>query len=280
MKRPLIKRLTHSPVWIILGVGLLVAAGLLLVLAFLNPGAESAAPASTAAESTTAATASTVAATTAPTAAATTAEPDTSTTEQSSTADEGEPLAASVNGYTITQSYLSQTVRLNKVLGELSGASTLGEKETLERLIRSQLILQGVTTIDEPTEEDVEGFISALEQNWGISDETMVQKLEAEDLDRGFLKETIDRLLTVQAGVESLQEEGHNVSEWLKEQEQDAEIMVFEDLAEAEASPTEEPEVPDVASDFTLDQAGGGSLTLNDQLKEGPVVLVFFERCG
>jgi peroxiredoxin len=38
--------------------------------------------------------------------------------------------------------------------------------------------------------------------------------------------------------------------------------------------------VLDVAPAFTLKQAGGGRFALEKQLKEGPVVLVFFEKCG
>ncbi len=278
MKRPLIKRLKRSPIWIIVAVGLLVAAGLLLVVAFLNPGRATTAPERTATLSSTAA------------ATSTTVPPDTPTPEPEPTS---ESIAASVNGYTITQSYLNQTVRLNDVLGDLSGAATLDEKETLQRLIRSQLILQGVTTTDEPAQEDVESLIAALENNWGITDETLVQRLQEVGLDRAFLEDTISRLLKVQAGVESLEEEGYDVSEWLMEQEEDADIMVFEDLASAEPTipPTEQiepptltpgpqPEVPAVAPDFTLNQAGGGSFTLRDQLEESPVVLVFFEKCG
>jgi hypothetical protein len=45
-------------------------------------------------------------------------------------------------------------------------------------------------------------------------------------------------------------------------------------------TPAPRPAVPDVAPDFTLDRVGGGTFTLKDQLEEGPVVLVFFERCG
>lgn len=271
----------QSPIWTILGAVLIVAAGALLVTAFLTPGPAAPEPASPTEDATAPST-------------ATPAEAEAPTAEPSPT---GEGVAASVNGYTITQTYLSQTVRLNQVLGKLSGASTLGERETLDRLIRSQLILQGVTDLEEPSEEEVEGFITSLEQNWGVSDEQVVEELEAVGLERAFLEDTIERLLTVQAGVDSLEADGENISEWLQEQEKDASIMVFEDLAEESPEPSPiaegtdeaqpptstpgaQPEVPAVASNFTLEQAGGGSLTLNEQLEEGPVVLVFFQRCG
>jgi hypothetical protein len=37
---------------------------------------------------------------------------------------------------------------------------------------------------------------------------------------------------------------------------------------------------PRAAPDFTLDQFEGGAFTLSEQLAQGPVVLVFFQRCG
>jgi hypothetical protein len=201
-----------------------------------------------------------------------------------------------VNGYGIAESYLSQTMRLNEVLGELSGTSMLDEEETLQRLISSQLILQGVTDIEEPTRQDVESFISALEGSWGVSDEALVEMLQAVGLERAFLEDTIERLLTVEAGVQSLEDEGHTISEWLREQEQEADITISEDAAAAEEAetpptatrpvqtptltPAPEAEVPEVAPDFTLSRAGGGSFTLANQLEKGPVVLVFFEKCG
>jgi cell division protein FtsN len=45
-------------------------------------------------------------------------------------------------------------------------------------------------------------------------------------------------------------------------------------------TPVPRPEVPEVAPAFTLNRAGGGTFILQNQLEEGPVVLVFFERCG
>jgi hypothetical protein len=272
-------RLT-TPVLISVGIVLLVLAGLLLSRAVLNPGpAAVAPPPGTSTASSTA------------TAALATAEPDTPTPEPSPT---NEPLAASVNGYTITRSYLSQTVQMNRVLGQLSGASVLNEEETLQRLITSRLILQGVTTVVEPTDEEVESLIASLEENWGVTDEAVVQMLEATGVERAFMVDSIRDLLTVDASLEGLQEEGHDLSEWLAQQREEATILIQEDVISGEglqASPTPhadaptptprpEAEVPEVAPDFTLSRAGGGSFTLEEQLEEGPVVLVFFERCG
>ena len=272
-----------SRTWSILGAVLLVAVGLVLAVTFFGPRV--AAPEPTQVPPTETAAVSPL--------ESPLPEPDPDTGE----------LAASVDGSPITQEYLSKTVRLNRVLGALSGASVLGERETLERLVRSQVILNGAPPGDGPTDDEVEGFISSLQRNWGVSDATVVARLEAEGLERGFLEETIKRLLTVQAAVDGLETEGHNLSEWLRAQQQEADIWMIEDPAEADKtelggaeestdlSPPEEttaateppasgPEVPTVAPAFTLEQAGGGSFALEERLSEGPVVLVFFERCA
>jgi hypothetical protein len=286
MKRTLIERLKRRPVWIAVGVALLVVAASLLAVALLSPRFAFPDRASTASlnETPVGVPPTTASSSTTPGSDSATPPPDTATPALGSTT---ERLAASVNGYTITRSYMSQTVRLNQVLGQLSGASTLSEEETLERLIRSELILQGVEGIQEPTPEDVEGFIASLEGSWGVSDGTVVERLQAVGVDRAFLEDTIQKLLTVEAGVQILESDGESIAEWLIEQEQDAEIIVFDDEAteeEGEASPTAQPTpeaaVPDVAPDFTLSRAGGGSFALKEQLEEGPLVLVFFEKCG
>lgn len=272
-----------SRTWSILGAVLLVAAGLLLAVVLVGPRVAEPEPTQVVPTDTAAA----------DSLESPLPEPDAETAE----------LAASVDGFPITQAYLGKTVRLNKVLGGLSGASVLGERETLERLVRSQVILNGAPPVGEPTDDEVEGFIRSLQRNWGVSDATVVARLEAEGLDRGFLEETIRRLLTVQAAVDNLEDDGHNLSQWLREQQQEADIWMIEDPADADKTdsggadesadpsaaeettaatepPASAPEVPTMAPAFTLERAGGGSFNLEDRLTEGPVVLVFFERCA
>ena len=145
-----------------------------------------------------------------------------------------EAPAATVNGYVITQSHVSQTISLNVLLQELSKAGAISTRESVERLIRSQLILQGAPGIDQPTQEDVGVFIGSLIESWGVSEEEVDKRLQAAGLGRSFLEATIKRLLTVQAGVESLENEGYVVSDWLLAQEQNADIRIHEDVAGAE----------------------------------------------
>ena len=40
------------------------------------------------------------------------------------------------------------------------------------------------------------------------------------------------------------------------------------------------PVLPEDAPNFTLERVVGGTFTLSEQLEEGPVVLVFFQKCG
>jgi hypothetical protein len=203
---------------------------------------------------------------------------------------------------------LERATALNKVLSDFAGQESLGTEETLQRLIKQQVLLQATSPEYELTEQDVEDYIVRMQEAWDIDEETMMSALVAAGVERDFLEETIHRLLSVQAAVESVEREGQSISEWLPEQEEDADIEIYEDVSEsplptteraqasptvveAQASPTPQvqpptptrapqPEVPDVAPDFTLNRAGGGSFTLKDQLEEGPVVLVFFESCG
>jgi len=299
MKRESILGTSASRVWILLGASLLVIAAVLLLMAFMRPGA--AAPEPTSAPAT---------------AEPTTAAPPTDTSEPSPTPS---PVVAAVNEYTITGEYLERATALNQVLSDFAGQESLGESETLQRLIKQQLVLQGAPPKEEPTEDDVEDYIGRMQEAWAIDEETMVAELETVSVDRAFLEETIHRLLSVQTSVDQLSQEGQDVNTWLNEQQEKADIRIYQDPSELSEAPLEEegeeeeeavveesdaattpsvveatlspdvpptatpapqPEVPTVAPDFTLDRAGGGQVSLEGQLEEGPVVLVFFQRCG
>jgi hypothetical protein len=186
------------------------------------------------------------------------------------------PYAATVNGYVISQAYLSKTMDLNSVLGELSGASTLDREETLQRLIRSHLVLQGAPAIEEPTQEQVERSIASLEESWGVSDEEVNQELEAAGVDRAFLEQTINRLLMVEAGVDSLENEGHDISDWLQEEEERADIKLQKGLDSAEVlKPKPAPDPDDYEPDDAQHQAGG--ITANGPAQRHSFHTVFEE---
>ena len=282
MKRLFSRSLPFSRIAIALGAAMLVVAGLLGVMAFLRVGPAAPEPEEPQ-----------------PTAQPTTAVPASPTPPPSPTAS---PVVAKVNDYTITQTYLERATALNQVLSELAGQEPLGEGETLQRLIKQQLVLQGAPPEARPSAAEIEDYIGRMQEAWDVEEETMTSELAAAGVERPFLEETIERLLSVQAATNQLNQQGHDINTWLSQQEKDANIEILRDLSEAPeqeaegestpmasagtadtpptATPAPQPEVPSEASDFTLEQAGGGSLTLNKQLEEGPVVLVFFQRCG
>ncbi|MGD2105891.1 MAG: hypothetical protein PVJ55_12345, partial [Anaerolineae bacterium] len=194
---------------------------------------------------------------------------------------------------------------LNQVLSELTGEDLVSEGETLQSLIQQRLVLQFAPPQDQPSDAEVEDYVARMQEAWDVSEEELAAALEARDLERSFLEETIRRLLTVQAAVKALDEEGEDITLWLSHQKQASDIEIYRQLnrdlptpspesGDASALPPSEdepirpptttpaprPEVPDVAADFTLRRARGGTFTLKEQLEEGPVVLVFFERCG
>ncbi len=274
-------------IWIVVGCSLLALGGLLMGLALLRRG--SAAP-----------------------------PPQNWETVQLNTAEEASPtpepgppaspIVASVNDYTITQQYLNSATALNNVLSRLAGQEPLGETETLQRLIKQQLVLQNTPSETMPSEADIEDYIQRMQDAWDIDIDTLLAELEAAGVDRAFLEETIQRLLAVEAGANWLTAQGHDVNAWLVQQQQEAEITISPDLSDPSGPSSSRPDDPDptatartvtptpeesptatpgpdargphIAANFTLERAGGGSFTLEDQLQEGPVVLVFFERCG
>lgn len=272
---------SSTRIWTVAGVGIAVVAGLGLLLAFL--GREPPEP---------------------PPAIATAVPPQS-----------GDPIVASVDGSDISRSFWQEAVLLDQVLSGLAGQPAPTPDETLQRLINEELVLQTIPPEqEEPAAEQVETHIAALEQDWGVDDSAVVMALERTGLERAMFERAIGRLLMVQAGLETLREQGYDTDAWLEERRNDADIQIFESVAAlpiptiqspvptpptsplpipaaesplpapTSAPPTALPAptlaLPEIAPDFTLERAGGGALTLSEQLAQGPVVLVFFQKCG
>jgi hypothetical protein len=272
-------------VWAVLGVGIAVVAGLGLLLAFLGrePG-----------------------------------EPNPMITPAVPTHSD-DPVVASVDDRPIQHSFWMEAVLLDQVMSGLSGQPAPTPDETLQRLINEELVLNGSPPEQEPTAERIEARITALEQAWGVDDDAVVTALERVGLTRAAFERAVGRLLAVQAGMEALESQGHDTTAWLEEQRAHAEIVIHEEFknvpvpsipvaqspietpptsplpapttespvpspapvpATETLSPTPALAIPEIAPDFTLERSGGGSLTLSEQLAQGPVVLVFFQRGG
>lgn len=271
--------------WVVLGISIVVVAGLVLLMAFL--GREPSLPAMPAA----------------------TIFAVTPTSSDS-------VVVASVNGHPIRRSFWMEAVLLDHVMGGLAGQAASTPDETLQRLINEELVLRSAPLEQEPTAEQIEARIASLEQAWGVDAAAVVTALERVALTRAVFERAVGRLLMVQASLETLQSQGFDTTSWLEEQRASAEIVISQDVAVLVVpspqpplatlftspipTPTTEPTIfsptpvpatetpaptlvlvlPKVAPDFTLEQAAGGTLTLAEQLAQGPVVLVFFQRCG
>ena len=274
-----------SRAWAILGIGAVVVVGMGLLLAFLGrePG-----------------------------------EPEPMITPAISAASD-DPVVASVDGRPIQHASWMEAVLLDHVMSGLSGQTPPTPEETLQRLINEDLVLQAFPPEQEPTTAEIESRIAALEQAWGVDDAAVVAALGKAHLNRAALERTVGRLLTVEAGMAALESQGRDGTGWMEEQRASADIVINQEIADVSVpyvplaqAPTATPDrspiptpaatssfaspisalptpvpspvptiaIPQVAPDFTLDQAGGGTLTLSEQLAQGPVVLVFFQRRG
>ncbi len=221
---------------------------------------------------------------------------------------------------TIRRSFWQEAVLLDQVMNGLAGQPAPASDETLQRLINEELVLHTFLPEQEPTRAQIEDRITALEQAWGVGDAAVTTALEKVGLTRAAFERAVGRLLAVQAGLEALQSQGYDTTAWLEEQRARAEIVLDQELEDialpvipvvqspiatpstsplptpttasplpsptpapaTEMPPTPTPvlAIPKIAPDFTLERAGGGELKLSDQLAQGPVVLVFFQRCG
>ncbi|MCK4450882.1 MAG: hypothetical protein KAX26_09850, partial [Anaerolineae bacterium] len=197
-----------SRLWAVLGVGVAGLAGLGLLLAFL--GREPSAPAPT-------------------------------ITPATPTPSEG-PVVVSVDGRPIRYSFWMETILLDQVMSGLAGQPAPTRDETLQRLINEELALQAFPPEQEPTVDQVEARIAALEQTWGVDDAAVVTALVEAGLDRAAFERATRRLLAVQASLEAvqasleaLQSRGHDTKSWLEEQRASAEIVINEEFENAAA---------------------------------------------
>jgi hypothetical protein len=295
--------------WALLVVGIAVLAGIGLLLSLLAQGAEQPAPTITPTPTSSQ-----------PAATLTASPPPQFTQEPASTdvsplaTPAAASVVASVNGRPISHAFWTEAVLLDQAMNQLAGQPTSHPDETLERLINEELVLEAFPPAQMPSTEQVEQQIAQLEGVLGISDADIATALENVGLTRAALERTVERVLVIQQGLQALQSQGHETAEWLGEQRANADITIdqrslnpnLSDIPVAQsqsplATPpssasevqlstptpetTDESSSPDpamlqVAPDFTLPQVSGGEFTLSEQLARGPVVLVFFQRCG
>jgi hypothetical protein len=294
--------------WALLVIGIAVLAGIGLLLSLLAQGAKQPAPGTTFTPTPPRPTAT-------PTALPSPQEtPELALADASPLATPAASVVASVNGRSISHAVWTEAVLLDQVMNQLAGQPTSSPDETLERLINEELVLEAFPPAQMPSTEQVEQQIAQLEGVLGISDADIVTALENVGLARAALERTVERVLVIQQGLQALQSQGHETAKWLEEQRANADIAIDErsltsnlvaipivqsqsplatpsssalevqlstpapETADESSSP--DPAMLQVAPDFTLPQVSGGEFTLSEQLARGPVVLVFFQRCG
>ena len=207
---------------------------------------------------------------------------------------------ATLDGEPIERNIWLEAVLVDQVLSGLAGVVPPTPEETLDRLINERLLING-TEPDEPSTQQIEAATAEMENSWNVNDDQVTSALEQVGLGREAFEKAMARVLMIQQSQEILLSRGHTPEDWLAGERSRAEITIYQeqltidDLApEAPEPPTAEAlgttpfpnppteENPGIvfAPDFTLRQVGVGDFTLSEQLSQGTVVLVFFQKCG
>lgn len=203
-----------------------------------------------------------------------------------------DPAVVEVNGQAIGVNAWVEALRVDQAMSALAGVAPPDAEATLERLINGALLLQAVPQ-PPPEAQAVTDYRAAILAQWGADEARLQAALEAAGLQPGALDRALEHLLRVEQAQESLAAQGIIWEDWIAQQRSTADILYHRERIEAvvrtlaiPTAPAPTPTAvamavsPDTAPDFTLERVGGGQFTLSEQLAQGPVVLVFFQRCG
>ena len=207
---------------------------------------------------------------------------------------------ATVNGEPINHSDWLKAVLVDQVLSGLAGVVPPTPEDTLDRLINERLVINAVEP-DEPSAQQIEATITEMVDSWNVDDGQVTLALEQVGLGWESFENAVARVLVIQQGQEILLSRGHTPEHWLAGERAGAAITIFHDRLTINDLASETPEIPSevnpetvpipetpteeatgitLAPDFTLRQVGAGDFTLSQQLSQGTVVLVFFQKCG
>ncbi len=149
-----------------------------------------------------------------------------------------EEILATVEGETISVNRWLAYYALDIAMSRLAGQAVPEPRETLDRLINEQLLLQAYPIEEPPSDEAVAARVRIMEDLWDVEPVTLTASLESVGLTRRYFTETLRHLLSVEEAQTRLA------------QEQDPEAWIAETRAEADVEIDEE-RFAEILSQFT-----------------------------